>query len=94
MHAVVNNLCASRVPPRPRRRVREVTTNAIRPRRRPVHAGWDEPAAQQTPRRPALAAAVDALAGALTLACPQGYVRVFADEGPPMAALLGRLVAA
>ncbi len=39
-------------------------------------------------------AAVDALAGALTLACPQGYVRVFADEGPPMAALLGRLVAA
>jgi LuxR family transcriptional regulator, maltose regulon positive regulatory protein len=40
------------------------------------------------------AAAVAALAGALTLACPQGYVRVFADEGPPMAALLGRLVAA
>ena len=39
-------------------------------------------------------AAVDALAGALTLACPQGYVRVFADEGPPMAALLGRLIAA
>jgi LuxR family maltose regulon positive regulatory protein len=39
-------------------------------------------------------AAVDALAGALTLACPQGYVRVFADEGPPMAALLGQLVAA
>ena len=39
-------------------------------------------------------AAVDALAEALTLACPQGYVRVFADEGPPMAALLGRLVAA
>ena len=35
-----------------------------------------------------------ALAQALTLACPQGYVRVFADEGPPMAALLGRLVAA
>ena len=28
------------------------------------------------------------------LACPQGYVRVFADEGVPMAALLGRLVAA
>jgi ATP/maltotriose-dependent transcriptional regulator MalT len=26
---------------------------------------------------------------ALTLACPQGYVRVFADEGLPMAALLG-----
>jgi LuxR family transcriptional regulator, maltose regulon positive regulatory protein len=39
-------------------------------------------------------AAVDALAGTLTLACPQGYVRVFADEGPPMAALLGALVAA
>ena len=31
---------------------------------------------------------------ALTRACPQGYVRVFADEGPPMAALLGALVAA
>ena len=40
------------------------------------------------------AAAVTTLAGALTLACPQGYVRVFADEGPPMAALLGRLIAA
>ena len=40
------------------------------------------------------AAAVDALAEALTLACPQGYVRVFADEGPPMAALLARLIAA
>ena len=40
------------------------------------------------------AGAADALAGALTLACPQGYVRVFADEGTPMAALLGRLVAA
>jgi len=38
--------------------------------------------------------AVDALAEALTLACPQGYVRVFADEGPPMAALLGHLIAA
>ena len=37
------------------------------------------------------AGAVTALAGALLLACPQGYVRVFADEGPPMAALLGRL---
>ena len=37
---------------------------------------------------------MDVLAAALTLACPQGYVRVFADEGPPMAALLGRLVAA
>ena len=39
-------------------------------------------------------AAVNALAQALTLACPQGYVRVFADEGPPMGALLARLVAA
>jgi LuxR family transcriptional regulator, maltose regulon positive regulatory protein len=38
--------------------------------------------------------AVDALAEALTLACPQGYVRVFADEGSPMAALLARLIAA
>jgi len=38
--------------------------------------------------------AVDVLAEALTLACPQGYVRVFADEGPPMAALLARLIAA
>ena len=38
--------------------------------------------------------AVDCLAGALTLACPQGYVRVLADEGPPMSTLLGRLVAA
>jgi len=40
------------------------------------------------------ATAVTALAGALLLACPQRHVRVFADEGPPMAALLGRLVAA
>ena len=39
-------------------------------------------------------AAVDVLAGALVLACPRGYVRVFADEGPPMATLLGRLIAA
>ena len=38
--------------------------------------------------------AVAALAGALTLACPQGFVRVFADEGPRMAGLLGRLIAA
>ena len=38
--------------------------------------------------------AVDALAEALTLACPQGVVRLFADEGPPMAALLARLIAA
>ena len=40
------------------------------------------------------ASAVTALAEALALACPQGYVRVFADEGPPMAALLSRLIAA
>jgi hypothetical protein len=40
------------------------------------------------------AGAVAALAGALTLPCPRGYVRVFADEAAPMAALLGRLVAA
>ena len=40
------------------------------------------------------AAAVAALAAALTLASPQGCVRVFADEGPPMAALLDRLIAA
>ena len=39
-------------------------------------------------------AAVNALAATLTLACPQGYVRVFADEGAPIAALLVRLVAA
>ena len=37
---------------------------------------------------------VTALAGTLALACPQGYIRVFADEGPLMAALLGRLIAA
>src|SRR6266540_2676550 len=35
-----------------------------------------------------------ALAEALLLAWPQGYVRVFADEGAPMGALLGRLIAA
>jgi len=37
---------------------------------------------------------VAAVAEALTLACPQGYVWAFTDEGPPMGALLGRLVAA
>ena len=37
--------------------------------------------------------AIAGLAGALTLACPPGYVRVFADEGAPMAALLGQLIA-
>jgi LuxR family transcriptional regulator, maltose regulon positive regulatory protein len=39
-------------------------------------------------------AAVRTLAEALTLASPQGHVRVFADEGSPMRALLGRIVAA
>jgi LuxR family transcriptional regulator, maltose regulon positive regulatory protein len=37
--------------------------------------------------------AVATLTDALTVASPQGYVRVFADEGAPMAVLLGRLVA-
>jgi LuxR family transcriptional regulator, maltose regulon positive regulatory protein len=40
------------------------------------------------------AGAVATLTGTLLLAWPQGHVRVFADEGPPMAALLGRLIAA
>ena len=39
-------------------------------------------------------AGVAALAQVLILACPQGYIRVFADEGRPMAVLLGRLIAA
>ena len=39
-------------------------------------------------------AAVGALAAALALACPQGYVRVFADEGAPMARVLSLLLAA
>ena len=39
-------------------------------------------------------AAVDALARALALGFPQGYVRVFADEGAPMRALLAQLSAA
>jgi LuxR family maltose regulon positive regulatory protein len=34
------------------------------------------------------AAAVDAVRRAVALAGPEGYVRVFADEGPPMATLL------
>jgi len=38
--------------------------------------------------------ALDRLAGALTLARRHGYVRVFADEGAPMHALLARLSAA
>jgi LuxR family maltose regulon positive regulatory protein len=40
------------------------------------------------------AAALASLAEALILAAPEGYVRVFADEGAPMARLLGRLAAA
>jgi len=35
-----------------------------------------------------LPAALESLERALTMAEPEGYVRVFADEGPPMAALL------
>ena len=37
------------------------------------------------------AGALGALAEAVTLACPQGYVRVFADEAAPMRALVTRL---
>ena len=40
------------------------------------------------------ASAVETLAEALILGCAQGYLRVFADEGAPMAALLGQLIAA
>ncbi|MBO0789091.1 MAG: hypothetical protein J2P33_23775, partial [Actinobacteria bacterium] len=40
------------------------------------------------------ASALAVLAEALTLACPQRYVRVFADEGEPMRALLAQLPAA
>src|SRR5215469_16781889 len=40
------------------------------------------------------AAASASLAESLALAAPHGYVRVFADEGAPMARLLGRLAAA
>jgi len=40
------------------------------------------------------ASALRTLATALALACPRGFVRVFADEGAPMAALLGQLAAA
>ena len=40
------------------------------------------------------AAAARELAGTLALAAPQGYVRVFADEGPSMAALLSQVAAA
>ena len=40
------------------------------------------------------AAGLSALAEALAVAAPEGYVRVFVDEGTPMARLLGRLAAA
>jgi LuxR family maltose regulon positive regulatory protein len=40
------------------------------------------------------AAASASLAEALALAAPEGYIRVFADEGVPMARLLGRFAAA
>jgi len=40
------------------------------------------------------AGAMATLAETLTLARPEGYVRVFADEDAPMGALLGRLIAA
>jgi LuxR family maltose regulon positive regulatory protein len=39
------------------------------------------------------AEALDALAEALTLGCPEGYVRMFVDEGAPVADLLGKLTA-
>jgi LuxR family transcriptional regulator, maltose regulon positive regulatory protein len=39
------------------------------------------------------AGALAALSEALTLAAPEGYLRVFVDEGPPMAALLRQLLA-
>ena len=38
--------------------------------------------------------ALDLLADALSLARPEGHIRVFVDEGPPMAALLRSLVGA
>jgi LuxR family maltose regulon positive regulatory protein len=40
------------------------------------------------------ATALATLAEALVLACPEGYVRVFVDEGAPMASLLHMLAAA
>jgi LuxR family transcriptional regulator, maltose regulon positive regulatory protein len=39
------------------------------------------------------AGALAVLAEALTLGAPEGYLRVFVDEGPPMAALLHQLLA-
>ena len=46
-----------------------------------LHASGDQAGAQA------------ALAEALTLGAPEGYLRVFVDEGPPMAALLRQLLA-
>jgi LuxR family transcriptional regulator, maltose regulon positive regulatory protein len=40
------------------------------------------------------AGALACLAEALTLAASEGWLQVFVDEGPPMAALLGKLAAA
>jgi LuxR family maltose regulon positive regulatory protein len=40
------------------------------------------------------AGATAALTSALELGWPQGYIRVFTDEGPAMAAVLGMLIAA
>jgi LuxR family maltose regulon positive regulatory protein len=40
------------------------------------------------------AAAAQDLAGTLVRGAPQGYIRVFADEGPPMAALFSQVAAA
>jgi LuxR family transcriptional regulator, maltose regulon positive regulatory protein len=45
-----------------------------------LHAGGDQ------------AAALATLAEALTLGAPEGYLRVFVDEGPPMAGLLRQLL--
>jgi DNA-binding CsgD family transcriptional regulator len=39
------------------------------------------------------ARALAAVAEVLALACPEGYLRVFADEGPAMATLVGELIA-
>jgi LuxR family maltose regulon positive regulatory protein len=38
-----------------------------------------------------LLAALDTLAWAISLAAPQGYVRLFLDEGPPMLTLLSQV---
>src|SRR5918994_3188093 len=43
-------------------------------------------------RQGATEAALGHLQSALALAEPEGFVRLFVDEGPPMAALLERLI--